>query len=365
MARPLKTGLNYFPFDVDFFDDPRVGAAIVEHGIKGQAAVVMLLCTIYRNGYYVEWTPANRVAILKQLPGITLGKMEKIVGTLAAWDFFDRTLFEQHQVLTSRDIQQHYLVAARRRKHASDEPLLYLLDDGSPTATTANMVAGNAMTTAETPEPPLASASKTTFQQTKTAEMTAETTQEEYIKINEIYQDSPSPSTPAYAREDEQLVGPSCPPSASETTPPAPSRPCSAAYRTPLSTREAVAQMKGNRAWKESVCMRHHITIGQVDDRLDEFALDCECRGKESHDGLGDVQSHFCNWLLVAQQKASHQQQSKSLTLSNHNNHATHYQQRTSADYIEEAKQWAIEQTLRTIRTPSNRGQEVQSALPF
>ena len=61
MARPTKTGLNYFPLDVDFFDDPRVGAVTVEHGTEGQAAVVMLLCAIYRNGYYIEWTQENDV----------------------------------------------------------------------------------------------------------------------------------------------------------------------------------------------------------------------------------------------------------------------------------------------------------------
>ena len=49
MARPIKTGLNYFPLDVDFFDDPKICAVTVEHGIKGQAAAIMLLCAIYRN----------------------------------------------------------------------------------------------------------------------------------------------------------------------------------------------------------------------------------------------------------------------------------------------------------------------------
>ena len=64
MARPIKTGLNYFPLDVDFFNDPRISAVTVVHGIKGQAAVIMLLCAIYRNGYYFEWTPENYVVLI-------------------------------------------------------------------------------------------------------------------------------------------------------------------------------------------------------------------------------------------------------------------------------------------------------------
>ena len=98
-----------FQLSVDFFDRPEICAVTVEHGIKGQAATIMLLCAIYKNGYFIEWKPENYLVILKELPGIKIKKMEKIVKTLVEWGFFDKTAFEVHQVLTSREIQQQYL----------------------------------------------------------------------------------------------------------------------------------------------------------------------------------------------------------------------------------------------------------------
>ena len=51
MARPVKTGLDYFPLRIDFFDDIRISAVTVEHGTKGQLAAIMLLVHLYKTGY--------------------------------------------------------------------------------------------------------------------------------------------------------------------------------------------------------------------------------------------------------------------------------------------------------------------------
>lgn len=122
-------GIHEFQLSVDFFDKPEICAVTVDHGIKGQAATIMLLCAIYRNGYYFEWTPNNYISILKELPGITINKMQRIVKTLVEWRFFDRTLFEQHQVLTSREIQHHYLNTALEGNLSADIVLPYWLTD--------------------------------------------------------------------------------------------------------------------------------------------------------------------------------------------------------------------------------------------
>lgn len=55
MARPNKMGLDYFPFDVDFFNDEKIVAISGEFGIKGEIVVIKLLCAIYRNGYFILW----------------------------------------------------------------------------------------------------------------------------------------------------------------------------------------------------------------------------------------------------------------------------------------------------------------------
>ena len=300
MARPIKTGLNYFPLDVDFFDDPKICAVTVEHGIKGQAAAIMLLCAIYRNGYYIEWTQENSVAILKELPGVNIRKMQKIVKLLVEWEFFDRNLFEQHQVLTSSDIQQQYMTAARRRKNAPDKNMPYWLGEQVTEEATEQV-------------------------QTEMPKMTAEMTQEENIEIININ----PPSSPTRTRE--------------------------------IDIKEAVGKMKENDSWMEIMCMKHHLDREKMEELIGEFATDCECRGKSTHESIGDAQSHFCNWLLIRQRQSS-QQPTKSLQTNYHGNQC---QQRTSAEYIRDAQQWAIEQSLQAIRTPRGRGAEVQGDLPF
>ena len=129
MTRTKNSGINEFPLSVDFFDNPKICAVTVEHGIKGQAAAIMLLCAIYRNGYFIEWTPENYITILKELPGIKVKKMQKIVETLVEWGFFDRSLFEKHQVLTSREIQQHFCKSTGNGHQTAVGSLPYWLAD--------------------------------------------------------------------------------------------------------------------------------------------------------------------------------------------------------------------------------------------
>lgn len=126
MARPLKTGLDYFPLDVDFYVDDRVIALIGEFGIKGESTFIHLLCAIYRNGYYVEWDERLRSKLDRELPCVGVGLIENIIDRLVRWGFFDKDLFNQSSILTSRGIQRRYFGAVRKRKCDSSS-LPYLL----------------------------------------------------------------------------------------------------------------------------------------------------------------------------------------------------------------------------------------------
>ncbi len=55
MARPTKDGLDYFPLDVDVFEDEKIEAIAGEFGIKGELAVIKLLCAVYKKGYFIRW----------------------------------------------------------------------------------------------------------------------------------------------------------------------------------------------------------------------------------------------------------------------------------------------------------------------
>ena len=120
MGRPVKKGLDYFPLYVDIFDNEKVAAISGEFQLKGEIILIKLLCAVYRNGYYYEWSEMNRMYLLRQLPGVSSGLLEQVVQRLVKWGFFDRSLFDSPGVLTSRRIQEHYFAATLRRKSAID-----------------------------------------------------------------------------------------------------------------------------------------------------------------------------------------------------------------------------------------------------
>lgn len=135
MARPVKKGLDYFPFDVDFFEDEKIAAISGEFGLKGEIVAVKLLCAIYRNGYFILWSDMLRLKILRDLPGISPDLLDKIVDRLVRWEFFDKALFDSVGVLTSRGIQKRYLSVAKRRTGTEEMPYLIVNVDRNPSQT--------------------------------------------------------------------------------------------------------------------------------------------------------------------------------------------------------------------------------------
>lgn len=125
MARPLKRGLDYFPFDIDFFEDEKIGAISGEFGIKGEIATIKLLCAVYRNGYFLQWNEMLKMKLLKNLPGVSAELIDQIVSRLVKWGFYDQSLFDSDKILTSVGIQTRYFEAIKRRK--TNEKFPYLL----------------------------------------------------------------------------------------------------------------------------------------------------------------------------------------------------------------------------------------------
>jgi hypothetical protein len=109
MARPQKTGLSYFPIDVDIFEDEKLQFISAKYGLKGEAIVFRLLSKIYRNGYYIEFDEDVQLLFSKSC-GLERNDnaTRNVVSELLKRNFFDKSMFEQFQVLTSKGIQKRY-----------------------------------------------------------------------------------------------------------------------------------------------------------------------------------------------------------------------------------------------------------------
>src|SRR4051812_9582658 len=129
MARTIKPGLNYFPFDVDFFTDDKIELVSSEFGMKGELIAIRLLCHIYRNGYYYSWGKDESLLFAKRVGnGLTGALVEEVVNGLVKRSFFDKRVFDRFKILTSRGIQKRYIEAKERSKHVDIIKEYALLD---------------------------------------------------------------------------------------------------------------------------------------------------------------------------------------------------------------------------------------------
>lgn len=127
MPRKAKTGLDHFPFETDLFSDIKVRKLIKYQSAKAIAVYAFLLCTIYRDGYYIVWD--------RELPFIiseSLGFDEAFVGEaiecMVRLGLFDEHMYREKQVLTSRGIQMRYLKELGRLRRSGDVSEYSLLD---------------------------------------------------------------------------------------------------------------------------------------------------------------------------------------------------------------------------------------------
>jgi len=119
LARPLKSGLDYFPLDIDFFTDEKIQYISGLFGDTGEIIIIKLLCKIYREGYYIKWNEDSEILFAKHAGnGISPNKVHEIVEKLLQKDFFNSVKFKRYSILTSSGIQKRYqrVASFTRRK---------------------------------------------------------------------------------------------------------------------------------------------------------------------------------------------------------------------------------------------------------
>lgn len=245
MARTIKRGLDYFPFDVDFFQDIRIRKLIKHQGGKAVTVYALLLCTIYKNGYYAEWDKELPFIISEQ-SGYTEAYIQEVIDCCLNIGLLSKELFESDKVLTSKGIQERYrrICSSSRRNSVIAE---------------YNLIPAEEKT--ENSQSPQKSTEK-----------------------------SPQQQKPKVAKPKPKPIQP---PTVEQSVPATPVPTALTAQKYSLSIDDEVTEMKKSAQWKESVCIRYQLSNEQVDAYLADFALKCD----KQHTSLQDAKSHFCYWL--------------------------------------------------------------------
>ena len=136
MARPIKVGLDYFPFDTDFFTDRKIKILRARYGADGITVYLYLLCMIYREGYFIRLDDDLHYIIADEL-NMSSEKIGQIMHFLLERSLFSNTLFQSDKVLTSEGIQRRYQKAvegrAKKTTAAVDERYWLLSEDETAT----------------------------------------------------------------------------------------------------------------------------------------------------------------------------------------------------------------------------------------
>lgn len=140
MARPIKKGLDYFPFDIDW----KKGAMeylYCMYGILGVAVVKLSLePRIYGGeGYFVEYNERSSLIFSNEF-GDQLSVVDtrdkkrpeiydEIVQAAIEYGIFDKEMYKKYGILTSADIQETYVRAKEKSQRVEMESRYLLLSD--------------------------------------------------------------------------------------------------------------------------------------------------------------------------------------------------------------------------------------------
>ena len=115
MSRPIKDGVDYFPFDIDFFNDRKIQVLQGRYGSDGIALYMYLLCEIYRDKGYYTLIDEDFYFVAANALNMTYEKISQMLNFLLKRSLFNDTLFKSDKVLTSRGIQRRYQEAVKGR----------------------------------------------------------------------------------------------------------------------------------------------------------------------------------------------------------------------------------------------------------
>ena len=118
MGRNAKKGLEYYPMDVDIISDIKIRKLIKYHGGQALTVYTLLLCHIYKSGYFIYWDE-DIPFVLSEQTGFDEEYIEKVVGYCITVGLFSEQLYNHDKVLTSKAIQERYSFICKQANRKS------------------------------------------------------------------------------------------------------------------------------------------------------------------------------------------------------------------------------------------------------
>lgn len=113
MGRLFKSGVDYFPLDVNIDDKVRFVQA--KHGLTGFAVWVKLLQKIYSESFWLQWEEENAILLADEI-NVDINEVNDIINSMLCWNVFCKCMYENYCILTSQGLQKRYFKITERRK---------------------------------------------------------------------------------------------------------------------------------------------------------------------------------------------------------------------------------------------------------
>lgn len=125
----MKEGIEYMMLSVS------MGSAwkllIAEYGHKAISVLFLVHQMIYsEKGYYTEWNEDRALLLTLAGTNLTAEEIQEVIRGAIRRNVFDKSMYEEHGILTSEEVQNHYFQVVKRRKMYG-KTYKYLLQSGS------------------------------------------------------------------------------------------------------------------------------------------------------------------------------------------------------------------------------------------
>lgn len=284
MARPRKKGLEYFTNDVNMYQDIKIRKLIHRKGIQAVAVYHILLCQIYMNGYYLI-NDEDLAFIISEIAGIEEDTAAEYIEACVNIGLFNRNMFDTCHILTSRSIQERFVMMHTLAKHKFSIDDKYSLLKEEEENTQCVVSTGKAGVSSE----------KTTVSTEETNEKKEEThhSSEETIIFS---------GKSTERKEKERKDNNSGELLSSTTTSTTRVHEASDGEETAdgetVDVKVVTDELRNNREWLLSMQQRYGIDADAIAAWLNTFVVDCNCRGTNIHKDKSDVMRHFNDWLM-------------------------------------------------------------------